>query len=296
MRNVSIILAASGWGAANFATADGALNVLQKNILKPIIDHPDLNCIVYYAAWQLSALEKSFNHSVKTRKKNVLQATTWLRNLVEGEIKKGNFILVIGGDHSLAMGTWSGVKNAGEDFGLIWIDAHMDAHTYETSLSNNPHGMPVSALLGSGDAAFLNLANTPPTLKPFSLIHTGIRSYEVEEQQFLEKLQVEIAYHHKRYSYDAFEHFTKSRNKLLKQHSTYGVSFDIDGVDPSYCPGTGTPADGGIELEAVEQSLKGIVFDPNCIGLEIVEYNPHLDKDLATFGAFKKIIETLISI
>ena len=293
MRNVTIILAASGWGAANFATADGAQAVLQHQLLRPILDHQNIHCEIYYTQWHLNSLKRSSDYSMDERRTHVLQATSWLSNLVESAIAKNHFVFVIGGDHSLAMGTWSGVKNAGKNFGLIWIDAHMDAHTYETTLSNNPHGMPVSALLGAGDAEFINLTRNPPVLKPKSLIQTGIRSYETEEQQFLEHLGVVIAYNYKRHSYNGFEHFTKSKQHLLKSHSFYGVSFDIDGIDPIYCPGTGTPADGGLELSDILQSLQGIVFDPTCIGLEIAEYNPSLDHDQITFESVKKIIEVL---
>ena len=294
MRDITIILAASGWGAANFATADGAFTVLQHQLLKPLLDHPDIHAEVYYTQWHLNALKKSSDYSADERRTHVLEVNGWLNNLVESAITKNDLVLMIGGDHSLAMGTWSGAKNAGKDFGLIWIDAHMDAHTYETSLSKNPHGMPVSTLLGAGNAEFVNLARNPPVLKPTSLIQTGIRSYETEEQQFLEHLGVDISYNYKRHSYNGFEHFTKSKQHLLQSHTFYGVSFDIDGIDPIYCPGTGTPADGGLELNDITQSLQGIVFDPTCIALEIVEYNPHLDHEQITFESVKKIIEVLV--
>ncbi len=294
MRNITIILAASGWGAANFATADGPLTALQHHLLKPLLDHPDIHAEVYYAQWHLNALKRSSDYSVDERHTHVLEATTWLNNLVEAAVVKNHFILMIGGDHSLAMGTWSGIKNAGKNSGLIWIDAHMDAHTYASSPSSNPHGMPVATLLGEGNDEFVNLARNPPALRPASLIQTGIRSYETKEQQFLEQLNVDIAYNYKRHSYNGFEHFTKSKQHLLQTHQFYGVSFDIDGIDPVYCPGTGTPADGGLELEDIVQSLQGIVFDPACVGLEIVEYNPTLDHDQITFESVKKIIETLV--
>jgi arginase family enzyme len=82
---------------------------------------------------------------------------------------------------------------------------------------------------------------------------------------------------------------------LLQIHPYYGVSFDIDGIDPAYCPGTGTPADGGLELNDVIQSLKGILFDTSCIGLEIVEYNPVSDHEQITFESVKKIIASLVA-
>ena len=232
MRNVTIILAASGWGAGNFATADGALTVLQHQLLKPLFDHPDIHAEVYYAQWHLNSHQKNSDYSVVQKRACVLQAASWLNRLVEAAVTKNHFVLVIGGDHSLAMGTWSGVKNAGKDFGLIWIDAHMDAHTYETSFSQNPHGMPVAVLLGAGDSEFVNLARNPPVLRSSSLMQTGIRSYEAEEQQFLEKLGVDISYHYKRLSYNGCDSVTKSKQHLLKTHSFYGVSLDVDGIDP----------------------------------------------------------------
>jgi arginase family enzyme len=81
---------------------------------------------------------------------------------------------------------------------------------------------------------------------------------------------------------------------LLKTHAFFGVSLDIDGIDPAYCPATGTSADGGLELEDIVQSLQGILFNPSCIGLEITEYNPNLDHDQITFESVKKIIKSLV--
>lgn len=162
MRNVTVILAASGWGAGNFATADGAVTVLQSQLLNSLFEHPDIHAEVYYAQWHLNSHQKSNNYSIRQRRAYVLRSASWVNELVEKAVSKGNFVLVIGGDHSLAMGTWSGAKNAGRDFGLLWIDAHMDAHTYETTISNNPHGMPVAALLGMGDSEFVNLTKSHP--------------------------------------------------------------------------------------------------------------------------------------
>ncbi len=293
MRNVTVILAASGWGAGNFATADGALTVLQYQLLNSLFEYPDIHAEVYYAQWHLNSHQKSKSYSIEQRRKYVLQSARWVSELVEKAVCKGNFVLVIGGDHSLAMGTWSGAKNADKDFGLIWIDAHMDAHTYETTASYNPHGMPVAALLGMGDSEFVGLAKNSPALNPSALIQTGIRSFEEEEKSLLGRLAVSITYHQKSHSYSGVENFSKSRETLLKTYPFFAVSLDIDGIDPTYCPGTGTPEGEGLELDDIIQSLKGILFDSSCIGLEIVEYNPFLDRGHITFNAVKKIIDTI---
>jgi len=169
MRNVTVILAGSGWGAGNFATADGAVTVLQHQLLNSLFEHPDVHVEVYYAQWHLNSDGKSEGYSIEQRRVHVLQSAYWVSKQVEQAVLRGDFVLVIGGDHSLAMGTWSGVNNAGRNFGLLWIDAHMDAHTYETTISNNPHGMPVAVLLGSGDREFVDIAKNLPILKLLDL-------------------------------------------------------------------------------------------------------------------------------
>ncbi len=126
MRNVTVILAGSGWGAGNFATADGAVTVLQHQLLNSLFEHPDVHVEVYYAQWHLNSDGKSEGYSIEQRRVHVLQSAYWVSKQVEQAVLRGDFVLVIGGDHSLAMGTWSGVNNAGRDFGLLWIDAHME--------------------------------------------------------------------------------------------------------------------------------------------------------------------------
>ncbi len=110
MRNVTIILAASGWGAGNFATADGALTVSQHQLLKPVLNHPDIHAEIYFANWHLNSHQKSGDYSIDQRRSHVLHVGGWLSRLVEIAASKNHFVLVIGGDHSIAMGTWSGVK------------------------------------------------------------------------------------------------------------------------------------------------------------------------------------------
>jgi len=293
MRNITIILAASGWGAGKFGTADGAMTVLQKQLLNNLLNDHRIQAEVYFANWHFNSCQNSQDYPIQQRRNHVLQVGRWIHNIAERTIQQGNFLLVIGGDHSIAMATWSGVKDANCDFGLLWIDAHMDAHTYETTVSNNPHGMPAAVLLGKGDHDFVHLARNPPVLKPNALIQTGIRSYEIEEEMLLKHLGVEVGYHKEREAYNGYENFLKSREHLLKSNPSFGISLDIDGIDPAYCPGTGTPEGRGLELDDVTEFLKGVIFNSKCIGLEIVEYNPTLDQNNFTFEAMKKIIDII---
>ena len=157
------------------------------------------------------------------------------------------------------------------EFGLIWIDAHMDAHTLDTSPSGNLHGVPVATLLGFGDSRLMNSA-TSPVLKPEQIVLLGIRSYEPQERKLLNTLKV-------RY-YDIDEIRERSFSTCFKEavdHLSplrFGISFDLDGLDPRDIVSVGTPVPQGIRLKDVLTSFENHLDRDALIGFELVEYNP----------------------
>ena len=202
------------------------------------------------------------------------------RSAVEG----GKQIVVIGGDHSCAIGTWSGVYSAlppTSALGLIWIDAHMDSHTMETSPSRAIHGMPVASLLGHGDPKLCSIESTENKIHPENLCLVGIRSFEEAEAQLLNKLGVKVFYMD-----DIHEHGLNKILKLAHEHVTrqsnkFGISLDLDAIDPEDAPGVGSPESFGISGKSLIKALKNIEFDENFIGIEIAELNSnrdHVDK------------------
>ncbi|HEX6734367.1 MAG TPA: aminotransferase class III-fold pyridoxal phosphate-dependent enzyme, partial [Azonexus sp.] len=184
--------------------------------------------------------------------------------------------LVIGGDHAMAAGTWRGVGRAlGEAPGLIWIDAHLDAHTPASTPSGNPHGMPVAALFGRGDAQMTAIAGPP--LDPARTVLLGVRSYEPEEAATLAELGVRwfgIAEIEAR----GFDEVLAEARRLVGG-GPWGVSLDIDALDPQPAPGVSTPVPGGLMPEDVRQGLRGILRERDCVALEVAEYNPLADPD-----------------
>jgi arginase len=200
--------------------------------------------------------------------------------------------LVIGGDHSCAMGTWPGVLKAlpeTEELGLIWIDAHMDAHTFETSPSGNIHGMPVSALLGKADARLSALYPANRYIKPENLIQIGIRSYEQEEYALLQEAGVRIIFA------DQITHLAQTLQAAIEQLSQtclmIGISLDLDFIDPIDAPGVETPAPGGFRAAELMAALRSVNRHAKLCGLEISEYNPENDPDNKTLDLIKAIIE-----
>lgn len=200
--------------------------------------------------------------------------------------------LVIGGDHSCAMGTWSGVMKGlarPDQFGLIWLDAHMDAHTFETSPSGNSHGMPVAGLLGKGGAKLQALYPASIYIRPENLIMLGIRSYEQAEFALLKQANVEIIFSRQ---IDSFSRKLQSAiEKLSGSCQTIGISLDLDLIDPDDAPGVETPAPNGIKASEVIAALASIKRHPSVCGLEICEYNPVNDRNGKTLQLMESLID-----
>lgn len=212
--------------------------------------------------------------------------------------KKGSFFFSFGGDHSSAIGTWSGIatekKEKNQDIGLIWIDAHMDCHIPETSPSGNIHGMPLAALLGYGDKRLTHILSNNAKIKPENIILIGVRSFEKEEVAFLNKLNIKIYYIDdvlKRGFSNILEEVVVD---LSKRTAGYGVSFDLDVIDPQNVKAVGTPVDNGILAEDALKAMSVLKKYPP-IAFEIVEYNPKLDHDKKTLKFTEMLIQKLIN-
>lgn len=199
--------------------------------------------------------------------------------------QKQKFFTVIGGDHSCAIGTWSGVYDAVHqqgDFGLIWIDAHMDGHTPETSLSGRIHGMPVASLLGYGYPTLTGILNANPKIKPQHLCLIGTRSFEDGEAALLKRLNVRIFYMDE-VKQRGIGNVLDEALEIVNQGTIgYGVSLDLDGIDPLQAPAVDVPEKDGIQADELRKALIKIVSDSRLIGAEIVEFDPSKDENQIT--------------
>ena len=200
-------------------------------------------------------------------------------------VSEGTLPLVLTGDHSCAIGTWAGVSRAlrprGE-FGLLWVDAHLDSHTPETSHTGAIHGMPLAALLGQGEPKLTNCGGEGAKLRAQHLCIVGVRSYESEELQFLNDLGVRLFFMEEieRRGIDAV---LRDAIELVRSDTAgFGLSIDLDAIDPREAPGVGTPAARGIGAAELASALRGIGNLPELAGIEISEYNPARDRDSRT--------------
>ena len=207
-----------------------------------------------------------------------------LASSVKEACQQGQRFVVLGGDHSCAIGTWSGARRhyQQERLGLIWIDAHMDSHLPETSPSKAIHGMPLACLLGHGEKIFRTLSGSSPAILPQNICLIGVRSYEPEEEALLNILGVKIFYMRdvEQLGFEAV--LQQSVNYLKQRTDVYGISIDLDAFDPDDAPGVGSPEQNGLKPGPVIASLSKLRNDPTLLGLEIVELNPAKDDKLKT--------------
>ncbi|MCW8805308.1 MAG: arginase [Ignavibacteriaceae bacterium] len=211
----------------------------------------------------------------------IIKTSKLLADKVEKVLVKGDFPLCIGGDHSMALGTVSGIasycKKNKQKLGVIWIDAHSDMNTDETSPSGNIHGMPLASLLGLGCDELVNLLGFSPKLDPENCALIGIRSIDEAEKVNIKKLGVPI------YTMNDIDKLGIHRiiAKVLKQFREkvdhIHISFDVDSVDPSVAPGVGTPVSGGLSYREAHLLMETIAECGCMSSIEVAELNPILD-------------------
>ncbi len=204
---------------------------------------------------------------------------------VQQLVSAGKSFVVIGGDHSIAVGTWSAVAEAYRHvgaMGLLWIDAHLDAHTPATSLSGAIHGMPVASLLGYGAPELTQLVSNNPKILPQHLCIVGARSYEDGEHALLQRLGVKIFYMSEVTARGLPAVMRDALAIVNQAPAGFGVTIDVDAVDPEDAPGVGSPEVNGIAGAALCAALQSIHGMPHFLGLEITEFNPHHDKSACT--------------
>ncbi len=198
---------------------------------------------------------------------------------------RGGFPLVVGGDHSCGIGTWSGVHQGiwrDGAMGLIWIDAHMDSHTPDTTPTGALHGMPLATLLGYGDPSLVKLGGIQAKLAARHVCLIGVRSFEPGEAELIKRLGVRVFFADEVQSRGT--HAVMAEALAIVQSGTvgFGVSIDLDAVDPEDAPGVGSPESGGLRGDDLVAALAVVAGDARLLGLEIAEYNPFLDVNGAT--------------
>ncbi len=208
---------------------------------------------------------------------------------VERIVAKGRFPLVLGGDHSISVGTVSAIaatsRREGKKVGLLWVDAHGDINTPQTSPSGNIHGMPVAALLGEGPEELTAIGGPGPKIDPRNVAMVAIRSLDEGEKVRLKQYGVAVHTMSEVDRKGIDEVMKRALARVTDGTDRVHVSFDLDAVDPAVAPGVGTPVKGGLDYREAHLLMEMLSDSGAMTSLEMVEANPILD-DRNTSAAF----------
>ncbi|MDP2828177.1 MAG: arginase [Sulfuricellaceae bacterium] len=289
-RPIQILGVASGMGAPDTCCADGPAAIRATDLLDTLLKNGA------NIRWRDTLLPTPSD----TPLADITDVCSRLAAQVRALVSEHGLAVVLGGDHSCAIGTWSGVSSAvrtwgGGTPGLVWIDAHMDSHTPETSLSGRIHGMPLAVLLGHGAPELVDLEGFSPKLLPENVALVGVRSYERAEADLLERIGVKVFFMdevHRR-GMRAVMH----EALLIANRNTqgYGISIDLDAFSPRESPGVGSPIPDGLHHLELDLLLKGIARDPRLLAIELAEFNPHRDVHGKTLALIRQMLLSMLS-
>ena len=204
-----------------------------------------------------------------------------LADEVEAILQADQLPLVIGGDHSIAIGSFAGAasyfKQREETLGLIWFDAHADINTPETTPSGNIHGMPLACLLGYGAPELTNVAGFAPKLDPSLCVHVGARDIDPGERELINKIGLRF-FTMRDIDERGMSACMDDAIKIASRGSAgYAVTFDVDALDPGDAPGSGTLVRGGLTYREAHLGMEKIAEAGGMRYLEVVEINTALD-------------------
>jgi arginase len=200
----------------------------------------------------------------------------------EKALSEGFLPLVLGGDHSIAAGVAAGVANhfrkEKKQIGYLWLDAHGDMNTPESSPSGNVHGMPLAAIMGYGAPELVDLLGFKPKAEPGNIVIVGARDLDAQERKIVKKSGIHVFTMRDIDERGMREVMADALKYAMDDTAGIAVSLDMDFVDPSDAPGVGTPVRGGVTYREAHLAMEMIADSESMVSLEVVEINPILDE------------------
>jgi arginase len=212
----------------------------------------------------------------------ITDTCTRLAAAVEKALGEKRFPLILGGDHSIAAGTVAGAsahfRETGRKIGLIWVDAHSDMNTPETSPSGNVHGMPLACCVGMGPRELTHIGGHVPIVDPHSVALVGIRSVDELERRNIQRAGLRV-FTMRNIDEQGLRAVMSEAIAVASQGTdVFHVSFDMDSVDPREAPGVGTPVPGGLTYREAHLAMEMICDSGKMRSMDVVEVNPVIDE------------------
>lgn len=236
-------------------------------------------------------------HRVTHEKLKYLNEVKKVCEALYGEVKQaisaGHIPIILGGDHSISIGSVAGVAAAQRSFGLIWFDAHGDMNTEETTPSGNIHGMPLAVNLGLGHPDLLQIGGFSPKVKAENVALVGIRSIDSDEARLIRETGIKV------YTMADIDQMGMAAVMAeaidIASRGTAGIhlSLDLDALDPMFAPGVGTPVNGGVTYREGHLAMELLAACKNVISVDVVEVNPILDAQNRTGQMAVELVQSL---
>ncbi|MBI6871406.1 arginase [Clostridium aciditolerans] len=278
--NISLIGVPIFFGSDKKGADFGPKKLREKNIVSVLTrnNHTVYDCGDIYV--ENIPEEKKYNfHTTMKYLKPIVDVNKNLAHQVYSSLCAESFPLVIGGDHSIGLGSISGASKFYDEIAVIWIDAHGDINTHETSPTGNVHGMPLAAAMGLGFEELIDLYDKGCKVKPENIFIIGARDLDLGEKELIKKHNLTV-FSTEDVQQIGVERIMEIVNSKLVERGIKAVhlSFDIDCLDSNYVPGTGTPVREGMNVVEVKYILKYLMETKLVKSMDFVELNPLLDK------------------
>jgi arginase len=297
-KSVTLLGIAAGRGAASPGAEEGPYELRQQGLVERLVNLgltvDDLGDIpgVYETRFANPSSESIHNL------RNILQVNRHIHACVLGTRRKqpDSFLLVVGGDHSLAIGTLAGLSDSCQRLGLLWIDAHADFNTPYSSPSGNAHGMGLAVACGRGNLALRQVAERDPLVLEQDVFLFGPRDIDPGELEELSESDVHLMNTSEFRKAGVVRAALQALDELAERCDHIHLSFDIDVLDEALVPGTGTRVDEGLSVEEAIALLAALGATRKIDSAEFVEYNPELDEGQRTGLLTISLIETLLRV
>ncbi|WNR43309.1 arginase [Paenibacillus roseipurpureus] len=284
-------------GAARRGASQGPASILQAGLQHHLEDMGltiESLTEVGFGGVALAPLDQQIEAENLNYLAEVLEINTRLAEVVDLAVKKGSFPLILGGDHSIAIGTLAGLAAHYRNLGVIWIDAHSDLNTAATSPSGNIHGMSLAVSLGIGHPSLTEINGVKPKVKPENIVLIGARSLDEGEKKLIRSLGIKC--------YTMYDIDRKGMANVMQEAIDYlkdrtdgvHVSYDVDSLDPIEAPGTGTTVRGGLQFREAHLAVEMLHESGLVTSAEFVEVNPLLDEENKTSQLAVSLISSLL--
>ncbi len=212
----------------------------------------------------------------------IVHAAEELAHLITATLQENEFPLILGGDHSIALGSISGVARVHPNIGVIWVDAHGDFNTDTTTPSGNIHGMVLAALAGVGDTRLTHVDSWGPKLRKDTIVVIGARDLDIGEQALLRDNQIHVFTMSDIDQLGISEVMRRSIAVASRHDNPIHLSLDMDALDPREAPGVGTPVRGGLSYREAHLAMEMVSASQRLVSMDVVEVNAILDRENAT--------------